>query len=163
MLTITVVDVNNSCAPLAGYVVYVWHCDRDGSYSLYDLPAESYLRGVQVTDANGQVTFTTIFPGAYAGRYPHMHFEVFTSLAAATSGRNAKLISQFAMPRDICTTVYNNVSGYSASVSRLASSTTANDNVFGDNTSAQIAAQTPALTGSVSAGYTGTVTVGIAV
>jgi len=160
-LTITVVNVNASCAPLAGYAVYLWHCDRDGNYSLYDLPAESYLRGIQVTDANGQVTFTTIFPGCYAGRYPHIHFEVFTSLAAATSGRAAKLISQFAMPAAACTTVYNNATGYSASVSRFSSITTANDNVFGDNSAAQIAQQTPSLTGTVSAGYTGTVTVGI--
>ncbi|MDV3457478.1 hypothetical protein RZN05_10825 [Sphingomonas sp. HF-S4] len=76
-LTLTVVNVNATCAPLAGYAVYLWHCDRDGKYSLYDLPNESYLRGVGVTDANGQVSFTTIFPGCYAGRWPHIHFEVF--------------------------------------------------------------------------------------
>jgi protocatechuate 3,4-dioxygenase beta subunit len=38
---------------------------------------ESYLRGVQVTDSNGQVTFTTIYPACYSGRWPHIHFEVF--------------------------------------------------------------------------------------
>ena len=162
-ITLTVVNVNSSCAPLAGYAVYIWHCDRDGNYSLYDLPAESYLRGIQVTDANGQITFTTIFPGCYAGRYPHIHFEVFTSLATATSGRAAKLISQLAMPSAICTTVYNNATGYSASVSRFAQVSIANDNVFGDNSAAQIAAMTLAMAGSVSAGYTATATVGIAV
>ncbi len=161
--TITLVNVNASCAPLSGYAIYFWHCDRGGNYSLYSAPAESYLRGVQVTDSNGQVTFTTIFPGCYSGRYPHIHFEVYTSLAAATTGRNAKLTSQFALPSDICTTVYNNATGYSASITNFAAVTTASDNVFGDNSAAQIAAQTPAMTGSVSAGYAATATVGIAV
>jgi protocatechuate 3,4-dioxygenase beta subunit len=160
-LVVTVVNVNAGCAPLAGYAVYLWHCDQDGHYSLYDLPGESYLRGVQLTDANGQVTFTTIVPGCYAGRYPHMHFEVFASIADATSGRNAKLTSQLAMPRDACAAVYA-AGGYAGSASRLATITTASDNVFGDNSTAQIAAQTPAMTGSPSAGYAATVTVGLA-
>ena len=77
-----VVDSSNACAPLAGRAVYAWHCDALGRYSVYDLPAENYLRGVDVTDENGLVTFTTIFPGCYAGRYPHIHFEVYPSLEA---------------------------------------------------------------------------------
>jgi protocatechuate 3,4-dioxygenase beta subunit len=159
-ITLTVVNVNNSCAALSGYAVYLWHCDEDGNYSLYSAPTESYLRGVQVTAANGQVTFTTIFPGCYSGRYPHMHFEVFSSLSSATTGRNAVLTSQLAMPRDICTTVYA-AGGYSGSTANLAQVTTSSDNVFGDNTTAQIAAMTPSLTGSVSADYAATVTIGL--
>jgi protocatechuate 3,4-dioxygenase beta subunit len=161
-LTLTVVNVNSSCAPLAGYAVYLWHCDRDGKYSLYDLPNESYLRGVGVTDANGQITFTTIFPGCYAGRWPHMHFEVFSSLTTATSGRYAALISQLAMPAATCTEVYNNATGYSSSVSNFAGVSLSSDNVFGDNSSAQIAQQTPTMSGSVSAGYTATAVIGLA-
>ena len=159
--TITVVDANNSCAPLANYAIYIWHCDQVGRYSLYDLPAESYLRGLQVTDSNGRVTFTTIFPGCYAGRYPHIHFELFTSLANATRGSFARLISQFALPADACSTVYAST-GYTTSASNFRSVSIANDNVFGDNTSAQITAMTMAMTGSVSAGYTATATVAIA-
>lgn len=161
-VTLTLVNVNSSCAPLAGYAVYLWHCDRNGQYSLYDLPAESYLRGVQVTDANGQVTFTTIFPGCYAGRYPHMHFEVFSSISNATSGRYAVLISQLAMPSATCTTVYSSATGYSSSASRFAQTSIASDNVFGDNSTSQMAAMTPTVTGDISSGLTGTVTVGIA-
>ena len=161
-LTLTVVNVNSSCAPLAGYAVYLWHCDRDGKYSLYDLPNESYLRGVGVTDANGQITFTTIFPGCYAGRWPHMHFEVFSSLTTATSGRYAALISQLAMPAATCTEVYNNATGYSSSVSNFAGVSLSSDNVFGDNSSAQIAQQTPTMSGSVSAGYAATAVIGLA-
>jgi protocatechuate 3,4-dioxygenase beta subunit len=161
-LTLTVVNVNSSCAPLAGYAVYLWHCDRDGKYSLYDLPNESYLRGVGVTDANGQVTFTTIFPGCYAGRWPHIHFEVFSSLSNATSGRYAALVSQLALPAAACTDVYNNTTGYSTSVRNLSGVSIAGDNVFGDNSSAQIAQQTPAITGSAAAGYAATAMIGLA-
>nr|WP_202798681.1 intradiol ring-cleavage dioxygenase [Sphingomonas elodea] len=161
-LTLTVVDVNTGCAPLAGYAIYIWHCDRDGKYSLYDLPNESYLRGVGVTDANGRVSFTTIFPGCYAGRWPHIHFEVFSSLATATSGRYATLISQLAMPAAVCSAVYGSASGYSTSLSNLGGVSIARDNVFGDNSAAQIAQQTPTMSGSVDAGYTATAVIGIA-
>lgn len=161
-LTLTVVNVNASCAPLAGYAVYLWHCDRDGKYSLYDLPGESYLRGVGVTDANGQLTVTTIFPGCYPGRWPHIHFEVFSSLSNATSGRYATLVSQLALPAAACSDVYNNATGYSTSVRNLAGVTLTSDNVFGDNSSAQIAQQTPATSGSAATGYTATAVIGLA-
>ncbi|MDO6415841.1 intradiol ring-cleavage dioxygenase [Sphingomonas sp. BIUV-7] len=161
-LTLTLVNVSASSAPLAGYAIYLWHCDRSGNYSLYSAPAESYLRGVQVTDANGQVTFTTIYPGCYDGRWPHIHFEVFASLAAATTGRSALLTSQLAMPSAISSTVYNGASGYSSSISNFARVTLASDNVFGDNTAAQLAQQTPTMTGSVTAGYVATAVIGIA-
>ena len=162
-LTLTVVNVNATCAPLAGYAVYLWHCDRNGNYSLYSGAAnESYLRGVQVTDANGQVTFTTIFPACYDGRWPHMHFEVFSTLSSATSGRYAVLTSQLAMPAAIATAVFADATTYPNSASRFARVSLSSDNVFADNSSAQIAQQTPAFTGSPSAGYTATALIGIA-
>ncbi len=161
-LTLTVVNANAACAPLAGYLVYLWHCDAQGRYSLYDVPAESWLRGALVTDANGQVTFTTIFPGCYAGRFPHMHFEVFSSAAVATGGRFASLTSQLAMPTAACSAVYGGSSLYSASIANYSRVSTSNDNVFGDNTAAQIAQQTPTLTGSVAEGYVGTAIIGLA-
>lgn len=160
--TITLVDANNSCVPLAGYAIYVWHCDRAGNYSLYNLPAESYLRGLQVTDTNGKVSFTTIFPGCYAGRYPHIHFEVFTNTASATGGRYARLISQFALPSDACTAVYASATGYTASQTSFRSTSIASDNVFGDNSSAQIAVMTMAMSGDITNGYAATATVGLA-
>ncbi|MBB5712454.1 intradiol ring-cleavage dioxygenase [Sphingomonas xinjiangensis] len=135
-LTLTVLNVNASCAPLAGYAVYLWHCDREGRYSLYDLPNESYLRGVGVTDSNGQVVFTTIFPGCYAGRWPHIHFEVFSSLTNATSGRYAVLVGQLAMPASVCTEVYNGDSGYSSSIRNFSGVALSSDNVFADNSAA---------------------------
>ncbi|MBB4087519.1 intradiol ring-cleavage dioxygenase [Sphingomonas carotinifaciens] len=161
-ITLTVVNVNATCAPLSGYAVYLWHADRQGRYSLYSAPAESYLRGVQVTDANGQVTFTTIFPACYDGRWPHMHFEVFSGLAAATSGRYAVLTSQLAMPSAICSAVYADTTTYPTSASIFKGVKLSTDNVFGDNTTAQIAQQTPTFAGSTSAGYTAAAVIGIA-
>jgi len=162
-LTLKVVNTNASCALLSGWAVYIWHCTRDGGYSLYSsgIQNENYLRGVQATDANGELTFTTIFPGCYDGRYPHIHFEVFRTLADATGRASSLLISQMAMPADICSTVYANATGYSSSRTNFARTSTASDNVFGDNTATQIAAQTPTLAGSVDAGYAGSIIVGV--
>jgi protocatechuate 3,4-dioxygenase beta subunit len=164
-LTLNVVNSNNACSPLIGYAVYIWHCTRDGNYSLYSSSVlnENYLRGVQVSDSNGQITFQTIFPGCYSGRYPHIHFEVYPTLASATTYANRVLVSQMAMPRDICSAVYSGATGYTASVSNLAAVTTSNDNVFGDNTAAQLALQTPSLVGTVASGYTGTILIGVPV
>jgi protocatechuate 3,4-dioxygenase beta subunit len=164
-LTISLENTNGSCATLSGYAIYIWHCNRSGEYSLYssDIQSENYLRGVQVTDSVGQVVFETIFPGCYSGRYPHIHVEVYSSLAMATSGSNAALVTQMAMPRDIASTVYDTATGYSASVANLAAVTTSSDGVFASSTTAQISAQTPSLTGSVTDGYSGTITVGVGV
>lgn len=161
-LTINLVNTNASCAGLSDYAIYLWHCDADGLYSLYDVPQQNYLRGVQATDSSGQAVFTTIFPGCYAGRYPHIHFEVYRSLSTATNYANRLLVSQFAMPAAACTAVYA-AGGYASSGSRFTQTSTSSDNVFGDNTAAQVTAMTPTLTGSPSVGYTGTVTVGLAV
>ena len=161
-ITLTLVNVNASCAPLSGYAVYLWHCDRNGLYSLYSVPAESYLRGVQVTDANGQVTFTTIFPACYSGRWPHMHFEVFSSVANALGGKYSILTSQLAMPSALSTTIFADTTTYPSSKTNFAQISLSSDNVFGDNTAAQLAQQTPAFTGSVAAGYTATALIGIA-
>jgi len=162
-ITLTLVNVNAACAPLAGYAVYLWHCDRTGAYSLYSGAAsESYLRGVQVTDANGQVTFTTIFPACYSGRWPHMHFEIFSSLANALGGRYAVLTSQLAMPAATCATIFADTVTYPSSATNLRAVSLTSDNVFGDNSSAQIAQQTPAIAGTAAAGLTATATIGIA-
>ena len=162
-LTLTLVNTNASCAALSGYAVYLWQCDRAGHYSLYTAAAESYLRGVQVTNANGRVAFTTIFPGCYSGRWPHMHFEIFKSRAAATVGTKALLTSQLAMPSAIASRVYSNASGYSASVANFKNVSLADDLVFGDDTLAQLTAMTPKMSGSVAGGYVATATIGVAV
>lgn len=164
-LTISLVNSGTGCTPLAGYVVYIWHCTRDGLYSLYSstLTAQNYLRGIQVTDSSGKVTFTTIFPGCYTGRMPHIHVEVYPSLAAATSYANKIKTTQFALDRTVCSTVYSTVSGYSASTTALNGITFATDNVFSDLSSSQLAAQTISLSGDTTNGYTGPITLGITI
>ena len=97
-VTLTVLDLANGAGARSGAAVYLWHCDRDGKYSLYSEPQQNYLRGVQVTDGEGKVTFTSIFPGCYPGRWPHIHFEVYETLDAATSGGTKLKTSQLALP-----------------------------------------------------------------
>lgn len=165
-ITLQLVDVNNACAAISGAAIYVWHCDAYGRYSLYSsgVTTESYLRGVQVTDSEGKATFTTIYPACYSGRWPHIHFEIFLNgLTSASTGRTASLISQLAMPAATNTAVFTGDSRYTASIANYNAITLSSDNVFGDNTSAQIAQMTPSLTGTVTAGYTGSALIGIAV
>ena len=121
-ITMTINDFANNKSPLAGGAVYVWHCDREGRYSLYSegVTGENYLRGVQETDDRGQVRFTTIFPACYSGRWPHIHFEVYPSLAKATNGANKIATSQMALPEATCQAVYA-TSGYEQSLSNMSS------------------------------------------
>ena len=102
---LTVLDSSNGCAPLAGGAVYLWHADKDGHYSMYTAPDANYLRGVQEADATGTVTFQSIWPGCYDGRWPHMHFEVYPTLADALEASNRIVTSQIALPQDACDVV----------------------------------------------------------
>jgi protocatechuate 3,4-dioxygenase beta subunit len=160
VLTIELVNTNGSCADLAGYAIYLWHCDREGRYSMYSsgVTAENYLRGVQVTGSDGKATFTTIVPGCYAGRVPHMHFEIYRDANTASSWTNKLRTSQIAFPADVMSTVYNGADGYSASVRNLSSVSFSSDGVFSDGVTTQLAT----MSGSIAAGYAASLTVGIA-
>jgi protocatechuate 3,4-dioxygenase beta subunit len=160
-LLLTLIDVARACAPLANHVVYVWHCDAGGKYSLYDLEDRNYLRGVGVTDAAGQVKFTTVFPGCYAGRWPHIHFEVFANLQTATGGKNSLLTSQLAMPGDAAKALYAANPLYAASVANLAGIPLARDNVFADNTAEQLSAMTLRMASDGAGGFQAQATIGI--
>jgi protocatechuate 3,4-dioxygenase beta subunit len=149
------------CAPLAGAAVYAWHCDREGRYSLYSsgVTDENYLRGIQVSDATGTVTFTSIFPACYSGRWPHIHFEVYSSLADATGGAGPiRKTSQIALPEDVADEVYANADGYEASVTNMGRITLASDMVFGDDLAAR---EMGTVTGNVTDGYVATLTVSV--
>jgi protocatechuate 3,4-dioxygenase beta subunit len=93
---------------------------------------ENYLRGVQAAGDDGVVTFQSIFPACYPGRWPHIHFEVYPSIDAATSASNRIATSQIALPEDACDSVYA-TEGYSESIRTLAGVSLASDNVFGDD------------------------------
>ena len=150
-LELTILDLANDNKPFAGVAVYVWHCNREGGYSMYSsgLEDENYLRGVQVADANGIVRFTSIFPACYSGRWPHIHFEVYPEQGSITDSSNAIATSQVALPQDVCDTVYA-TTGYEASVRNLQGVSLGSDNVFGDD---EAASQLAAVTGNTTAGY----------
>jgi protocatechuate 3,4-dioxygenase beta subunit len=149
-ITMVINDFAGNKNPMAGAAVYIWHCDREGRYSLYSqgVTNENYLRGVQETDASGQVKFTTIFPACYSGRWPHIHFEVYPSLAKATSSTNKIATSQMALTEDASKAVYT-TAGYEQSVQNLSQVSLDSDNVFGDGYDLQL----PTLTGDPASGY----------
>ncbi|HEY7274206.1 MAG TPA: intradiol ring-cleavage dioxygenase [Actinoplanes sp.] len=151
-LELTITDMAGGNKPFAGTAVYVWHCDREGRYSMYSdaIKDQNYLRGVQVADSSGKVRFTSIFPACYSGRWPHIHFEVYPDQASITDASKAIAISQVALPKDTCTTVYQQ-SGYEQSVTNLSRVSLDSDNVFGDDGAAH---QLGTVTGSVGSGLT---------
>ena len=157
-IKLTLRDTSTGAAK-TGAAVYLWHCDREGQYSLYSraVTGENYLRGVQETDATGTVTFTSIFPACYSGRWPHIHFEVYSSVADATSSGPIVKTSQIALPQEACDAVYA-TDGYSASVGNLSQVTLQRDNVFGNDAGIH---QIATMSGNTSSGYTSALTVGV--
>ena len=158
-LELTLSDLAGGGAPFAGAAVYVWHCDRDGGYSLYSdgIEDQNYLRGVQIADGAGRVRFTSIVPACYSGRWPHVHFEVYPDRAGITDAANAIATSQVALPQDVCEQVYAQA-GYERSVANLSEVTLDGDNVFGDDGGAS---QLATVTGDVTSGYAVSLAVGI--
>lgn len=145
---ITIQNKNNSCEGLSDALVDIWHCDAAGNYSEYggtgmqstNYTSVHFLRGRQTTDANGLVTFTSIYPGWYSGRAPHIHVHIYNK-----SGQSL-LVTQIAFPEELSKVVY--AQGVYASHGQ-ADTTNAKDNVFGDGVSTEMST----VTGSISAGY----------
>jgi protocatechuate 3,4-dioxygenase beta subunit len=151
-LALTIVNVRTNCAPVANAAVEIWQCDAAGNYSEYAQPGyngtgQTFLRGLQTTSASGQATFMTIYPGWYQGRATHIHVDVNVNGARVKS-------TQIAFPEDVTRQVY--ASGVYAAKGQGTTSN-ANDNVFSDGTSTELAA----LTGSVAGGYTASLTIGV--
>ncbi|GAA5034467.1 intradiol ring-cleavage dioxygenase [Microbacterium fluvii] len=158
-MTFTVTDMASGSAPFAGVAVYAWQCDAQGRYSMYSegVENETFLRGIQVADAQGQVTFQTIVPGCYTGRWTHIHFEVYPDVDSATNGQNAIATSQVAFPQDMLETLYA-LDVYPDSARNLQEvGSLDNDNVFGDGYDLQLGT----FTGDADAGYTGSLAVGV--
>ena len=147
---ITINNSNNSCAAVSGAIVDIWHCDAAGNYSEYggsgsqstNYTSVHFLRGRQTTDANGLVTFTSIFPGWYSGRAPHIHVHVYSSDGTSL------MITQIAFPTDICNIVYTTATDYKSRGTQDTSN--AADNVFADSLASELAT----VSGSVADGYT---------
>ncbi len=149
-VNITIKNANTGCAALAGALVDIWQCDKDGYYSEYggsgiqsiNLTTVDFLRGRQTTDANGLVGFTSVFPGWYPGRAPHIHVHVYNA-----AGKSL-LVTQIAFPYDVTNTVYTTAQtqGYTKGAQ---STTNERDGVFSDGFTTELAT----LSGSIAAGY----------
>ena len=149
-IKLAIQDLANGCAPFASAAVYAWHCDQAGRYSMYSqgVTNENYLRGVQAAGSDGVVTFQSIFPAAYPGRWPHVHFEVYPSLTDATDVGNRIATSQIALPKDVCDQVYA-TTGYEQSVTSMQSLSLATDSVFANDGGVH---QLGTMSGSVASG-----------
>lgn len=149
LINLVIENKNNNCAPLAGVLVDVWHCDKDGNYSEYggtsmqqtDYTLVHFLRGRQTSNAKGEVSFISIYPGWYQGRAPHVHVEVLSSSGSSL------LVTQIAFPENVSSTVYSSTN-YAAHGQADTSNT--KDNVFSDSLSDELAT----LTGNLTDGYT---------
>jgi len=139
-------------SPLTGHAVYAWHCNRDGEYSMYGtgITGENYLRGVQVSNHKGVVRFKSIYPACYSGRWPHIHFEVYQNVSAATGGGTPLVTSQIALPRTTSMHVYSKVAGYESSITNLNQISLGTDNVFGDDGGVR---EMATMKGSIKKGY----------
>ncbi|MDX2049407.1 MAG: intradiol ring-cleavage dioxygenase [Chitinophagaceae bacterium] len=163
-IKITIKNRNNSCSASQGAIVDIWHCDKDGYYSEYggtgmqtiNYTGVHFLRGRQTTDANGLVTFTSIFPGWYSGRATHIHVHIYN--ASGTS----LLVTQIAFPEGSSSAVatVNGSGGVSYGYTKGMSGYTynANDNVFSDDTAG---IELAAVSGGLSGGYTLTHTINV--
>ena len=149
-ITMTIIDMAGGDVPMEGAAVYLWQCDAAGQYSMYSegVEEETYLRGVQIADAQGKVTFTSIFPGCYSGRWPHLHFEVFSDAESIVDATNAILTSQIALPQTEADGVYE-LTEYAGSAENLSQLTLETDGIFSDGYEQQLAT----LSGDLEAGY----------
>jgi protocatechuate 3,4-dioxygenase beta subunit len=159
-VNLTVLDSAAGYRAMPGVAVYVWHCDALGRYSMYSpgVEDENYLRGVQPTDDSGTATFSTVFPGCYPGRWPHIHFEVYRSTAEATSAGQIVRTSQIALPEAASAAVYGDAATYPGSADHLAGMSLAQDLVFGDDGGIH---QLATVTGDPAHGYVANLTVGV--
>jgi protocatechuate 3,4-dioxygenase beta subunit len=148
-LTIKVVNVSNSCSPVSGANVEIWHVDAAGNYSQYGTQTtQTYLRGIQTTNSNGEVTFITIYPGWYQGRATHIHAEV------TINGRSVK-VTQIAFPETVNNTVHASGAYASRGTNPIAN---ASDGIFADSLSSELV--TPV--GDPSNGFTAAFQIGVA-
>jgi protocatechuate 3,4-dioxygenase beta subunit len=145
----TKITINSSCVALAGAIVDIWHCDAEGNYSEYggsgmqstNYQSVHFLRGRQITDANGLVNFTTIFPGWYSGRATHIHVHVYSS-----NGNSLK-VTQIAFPEGSGSAV-SLVNGYKKGMTGY--TTNSRDNVFSDD---MLKIEVASVSGSLTDGF----------
>lgn len=147
---------NSACTPLTGAYLDVWHCDAAGVYSDVAGSSRKFLRGYQITDANGVAAFTTVYPGWYSGRAVHIHFKL---RLFAGSTRTYEFTSQFFFDDALTDTVYIQ-SPYSSRASR--DRRNANDGIY-NSLSANDKAGLTLQTSKTMDGYAGVINLGVTV
>lgn len=152
-IEIAILNFNANCEPIENAIVDIWHCDKDGYYSEYggtgmqqsDFTGEHFLRGRQITDSNGKVAFTSIFPGWYQGRATHIHVHIYNS-----SGKSL-LVTQIAFPEGSNSAVNqvnaSTANGYTKGMSGY--TTNSRDNVFSDGVQTEMSN----ISGSIAEGF----------
>ena len=145
---------NNACTPLTGAYLDVWHCDADGVYSDVSGSSRKFLRGYQITDANGVAAFRTIYPGWYSGRAVHIHFKL---RLYAGSTRTYEFTSQFFFDDSFTDSVYTQ-NPYGSRGSRNVRN--ANDGIYNSLSSNDKAGLT-LQTSKTSNGYGGVINLGV--
>jgi protocatechuate 3,4-dioxygenase beta subunit len=129
---ITIKNKNTGCGALKGAIVDIWHCDADGNYSEYgSLTSSHFLRGRQTSDANGLVSFNTIFPGWYNGRAVHIHVHIYNA-----TGKSL-LVTQIAFPAVVCDTVFTTATSFYKK--GKADTSNERDGIFSDGYATQLA------------------------
>ena len=147
---------SNACTPLTGAYLDVWHCDSTGTYSDVSGSSKRFLRGYQITDANGVAAFTTIYPGWYSGRAVHIHFKL---RLYAGSTKTYEFTSQFFFNDTLTDSVYTQ-SPYSSRGSR--NTRNANDGIY-DSLSTTDKAGLTLQTSKTTDGYAGVINLGVTV
>jgi len=156
-LTVFVRDSENGCALLTGAQVDIWHCNASGVYSNESSESTSpdqWLRGYQLTNSAGSVTFGTILPGWYAGRTTHIHLRVRSSYSEASSTTDGTNTTQVFFDQTLIDSLSTSVSPYSAE--GVNPTTNSGDRVYATQT---LGENLLSLSGSIVAGYTATFTV----
>ncbi len=156
-LTVTVLDSEKSCAPYVGAQIDIWHCNPEGVYSdqaSEDTSTKSWLRGYQITDANGQVTFVTVIPGWYSGRTTHIHLRVRSSYSEASSTSDGTNTTQIFFDQTFIDSLATSVAPYSAEGTNP--TTNAGDRVYADQTMGEMQMT---LSGNNTSGYAAAVTI----
>lgn len=160
-INFVVVNTNNSCNVVENARVDIWHCNKDGYYSGYanqsgilgtkSYVGQTWLRGYQLTSSAGVAKFVSIYPGWYSGRATHVHFEVYINSVLKKTGQLA--FSETISDALYMSTLYTSLG--------LNPTTNSSDSVFG-NSATDLANETLSLTGSISAGYSGSYPIGVA-
>ncbi|MFC9290785.1 intradiol ring-cleavage dioxygenase [Streptomyces sp. NPDC057052] len=167
-LTLTVVD-DDTCVPLAGALVELWHADALGEYSGFvgnnghDEPDDgTFLRGGVLTDARGVAAVTTVYPGWYRGRCVHIHVKVHTNVTVTPDGHftgGQEIHTGQLFFNETVTAAVARVSPYSTN--KVTRTTLAQDSIYDEGGAASGLLTLTALGSTPAAGYTGTLTLGV--